>query len=96
MPELASAGSSRPAYLWDYDLDEPRFRAILEGGAIGRLDQDWGKAAGLFPVDLARALLSATPADHSLIRWIEAPPVEEFLESLRKLGEGLLLLAERK
>jgi predicted nucleotidyltransferase component of viral defense system len=53
-----------------------------------------GKAAGLFPVDLARALLSATPADHSLIRWIEVPPVDEFLGGLRKLGEGLLLLSD--
>ena len=53
-----------------------------------------GKAAGLFPVDLARVLLSATPADHSLVRWIEAPPVTAFLGSLRKLGEGLLLLAD--
>lgn len=42
MSELASTGSSRPAYLWDYDLDERRFRAILEGrDAIGRLDRDW-------------------------------------------------------
>ena len=53
-----------------------------------------GKAAGLFPVDLARALLSATPVDHSLIRWIEAPPVDDFLGELRRLGEGLLLLAD--
>lgn len=53
-----------------------------------------GKAAGLFPVDLARALLSATPADHSLVRWIEAPSVEVFLDSLRKLAEGLLLLTD--
>lgn len=50
------------------------------------------KAAGLFPLDLARRLLSATPADHGLIRWIEAPPVEQFLAELRRLGEELLLL----
>lgn len=42
MPAHASPGRPRPAYLWDYDLDEPRFRAILEGReAIGRLDRDW-------------------------------------------------------
>jgi hypothetical protein len=51
-----------------------------------------GKAAGLFPVDLARPLLRATAADWRLVRWIEAPPVEQFLSDLRRLGEGLLLL----
>ncbi len=29
-------------YLWDYDLDETQFRALLEGElVIGRLDSDW-------------------------------------------------------
>lgn len=29
-------------YVWDYDLDEARFRALLEGRErIGRLDRDW-------------------------------------------------------
>jgi hypothetical protein len=51
-----------------------------------------GKAAGLFPADLARALLSATPSDWQLVRWIEAPPVEQFLGDLHRLGEELLLL----
>jgi hypothetical protein len=32
----------RPAYLWDYDIDEARFRTLLEGEiTIGRLDSDW-------------------------------------------------------
>jgi len=51
-----------------------------------------GKAAGLFPVDLARPLLNASASDWELVRWIEAPPVEQFLEDLRRLGEELLLL----
>jgi len=51
-----------------------------------------GKAAGLFPVDLARSLLSATASDWELVRWIEAPPVDQFLADLRCLGEELLLL----
>lgn len=51
-----------------------------------------GKAAGLFPVDLARSLLSATGSDWQLVRWIEAPPVDQFLGDLRRLGEELLLL----
>lgn len=29
-------------YLWDYDLDESDFQALLEGRAsFGRLDRDW-------------------------------------------------------
>jgi hypothetical protein len=29
-------------YVWDYDIDETQFRAILEGKTtIGRLDSDW-------------------------------------------------------
>jgi hypothetical protein len=51
-----------------------------------------GKAAGLFPVDLARPLLSATPSDWELVRWIEPPPVDQFLGELRRLGEELLLI----
>lgn len=51
-----------------------------------------GKAAGLFPVELARSLLSAAPPDHGLIRWIEAPSVEQFLADLKREGEKLLRL----
>jgi hypothetical protein len=51
-----------------------------------------GKAAGLFPVDLARPLLRATSSDWELVRWIEAPPVDRYLGDLRRLGEELLLL----
>ncbi|OGR90489.1 MAG: hypothetical protein A2V88_13060 [Elusimicrobia bacterium RBG_16_66_12] len=49
------------------------------------------KAAGLFPADVARILLNASRADWKLVRWIEAPPVEQFLADLRALGESLLL-----
>jgi hypothetical protein len=31
------------------------------------------KAAGIFPVDLARVLCSTTQADWELVRWIEPP-----------------------
>ena len=51
------------------------------------------KAAGVFPADLARLLCSATTEDWEVIRWIEAPPVEQFLEQLNDLGEQLLLLS---
>jgi hypothetical protein len=31
-----------PYYLWDYDIDESQFRAVLHGElTIGRLDSDW-------------------------------------------------------
>jgi hypothetical protein len=33
---------SRLPYLWDYDIDEETFQALLEGRtALGRLDRDW-------------------------------------------------------
>src|SRR4051794_4111530 len=34
---------ARLAYLWDYDLDEADFQALLDGGqrTLGRLDRDW-------------------------------------------------------
>jgi hypothetical protein len=50
------------------------------------------KAAGVLPADLAGALLTATSEDWQLIRWIQAPPLEDFLAGLRRLGELLLLL----
>jgi len=52
------------------------------------------KAAGVFPADLARLLLSATPDNWEQVRWIEAPPVEKFLADLQALGEALILLDE--
>ncbi|MCU0249866.1 MAG: hypothetical protein MUE61_06640 [Vicinamibacterales bacterium] len=34
--------NGRLTFVWDYDIDEAAFRAILAGGApIGRLDRDW-------------------------------------------------------
>ncbi len=36
------APGHRLPWVWDYDLDEPTFRAILAGTSrIGRLDRDW-------------------------------------------------------
>lgn len=32
----------RPAYLWDYEIDEDTFRALLDDKlTIGRLDSEW-------------------------------------------------------
>ncbi len=50
-----------------------------------------GKAAGVFPADLARLLCSATKADWEAVRWINSPQVDEYLSDLNALGEKLLL-----
>ncbi len=50
------------------------------------------KAAGIFPLDLARVLLSATADDWKQVRWIHAPPAERFVADLHTLGESLILL----
>ena len=55
------------------------------------LENAHGKAAGIFPADIARVLLSATEADWQLIRWIDAPPVVDFLRDLQILGESLIV-----
>jgi hypothetical protein len=51
-----------------------------------------GKAAGIFPVDLARVLCSATHNDWELVRWINPPDPEQFISELSVLGQKLLLL----
>ena len=51
-----------------------------------------GKAAGVFPLDLARVLLSATVADWEQIRWVDAPSANRFVADLHTLGESLILL----
>ena len=50
------------------------------------------KAAGVFPADLARVLISTKEADWKAIRWIQAPPAETFITQLNQLGESLLLI----
>ena len=81
------------------DRDEPKDLADIWGFCrrLGlplscALDNASSKAAGLFPPDLARGLLSATRADWELIRWIDAPDPEAFITDLRHLGEELALL----
>jgi hypothetical protein len=84
------------------DREEPKDLADVWGFCVRlglsleqALEGAHGKAVGLFPVDLARPLLGATASDWRLVRWIEAPPVDEFLGDLRRLGEELLLLQPR-
>ncbi len=57
------------------------------------LDDAHSKAAGLFPPDLARVLLSASRSDWELIRWHDAPDPERYIADLHKLGQQLLLVA---
>ena len=67
-------------------------------GLCGRMDLSLkeaiagaqGKAAGVFPVDLARVLCSASRLDWELVRWIEPPDPEQFLAQLDELGKGLI------
>ena len=51
-----------------------------------------GKAAGIFPADLSRVLLSASKADFDLIRWRKSPNVNDFIQDLHHLGEKLIIL----
>lgn len=59
-------------------------QAALEGAQ--------SKAAGLFPADVARALLTVTSEDWKLVRWIDAPDPARFIADLTEVGERLLLV----
>jgi hypothetical protein len=50
------------------------------------------KAAGVFPADLARVLMSASQSDWEVIKWIEPPEVEVFIAALHGLGEELVII----
>ncbi len=49
-----------------------------------------GKAAGVFPVDLARVLCSVTRSDWEVVRWIHPPDPDQYIAQLYKLGESLI------
>jgi hypothetical protein len=51
-----------------------------------------GKAIGIFPADFARVLCSVEQADWQAVRWINAPPLDQFLSQVNQLGENLLLV----
>ena len=50
-----------------------------------------GKAAGVFPADLARILCTAEENDLTPIRWIKPPDTEKIISQLNELGESLIL-----
>jgi Nucleotidyl transferase AbiEii toxin, Type IV TA system len=81
------------------DREEPKDFADIWGfccrlglSLSAALEGAQGKAAGIFPVDVARLLCTADRKDWELIRWIEAPEPDQFLNDLRELGEALILL----
>ncbi len=50
-----------------------------------------GKAAGVFPPDVARRLCSVSHNDWQHVRWIDPPDPESFVSEVLALGESLLL-----
>jgi hypothetical protein len=81
------------------DREEPKDLADVWGFCVrmklplGRaLENAHGKAAGLFPADVARALLRASESDWRLVRWTEAPDPAQYVADLHRLGEELLLI----
>jgi hypothetical protein len=80
------------------DRDEPKDLADIWGFCCQKnlslrdaITNAQSKAAGVFPADLARVLLSVKLADWEAIRWIQSPPAEKFIAQLTALGESLLL-----
>lgn len=49
------------------------------------------KAAGIFPVEVARILDSASQDDWAAVKWITAPDPAQFVHHLRALAESLIL-----
>jgi predicted nucleotidyltransferase component of viral defense system len=81
------------------DRREPRDLADIWGfcsrlglSCEAAIENAQSKAAGLFPADVARALLSATEDDWRLVRWSAPPDPARFIDDLKALGERLLLL----
>ncbi len=67
------------------------FSALMKLPIQDAIQGAHGKAAGIFPADLARILCSVTSDDWSLIRWHHSPTFEDYRSTLAALGEALLL-----
>lgn len=50
------------------------------------------KATGIYPLDLARRLCTATHKDWQQVLWIDPPDVDRYLADLNRLGEELILV----
>lgn len=79
--------------------EEPRDLADIWGlcTRLGLSIQDaiegaTSKATGIYPLDLARRLCSATHKDWQQVRWIDAPDAAHYLAELNQLGEQLILV----
>ena len=68
------------------------FCCLMDLSLEGAITGAQGKAAGIFPADLSRVLLSASKADFDIIRWIKCPNVDAFIRDLHHLGEKLIIL----
>jgi Nucleotidyl transferase AbiEii toxin, Type IV TA system len=80
------------------DRREPRDLADIWGFCVQlglscetAIENAQSKAAGLFPADVARALLSVTADDWRLVRWSDPPDSAKFIADLKAIGERLLL-----
>ncbi len=80
------------------DREEPKDLADIWGfcyqlglSLTEAIENAHSKAAGIFPADLARVLISTTNTDWALVRWISAPLPEEFVADLQALGEKLIV-----
>jgi predicted nucleotidyltransferase component of viral defense system len=49
------------------------------------------KAAGIYPLDIARKLLTVTQTQWALVRWIDPPDLYQYISELKSLGEKLIL-----
>ncbi|HID52017.1 MAG TPA: hypothetical protein EYP41_08275 [Anaerolineae bacterium] len=65
--------------------------SVLEAISVAQ-----GKAAGIFPVDFARVLLSANESDWQLIRWLNPSEPTMFVRSLYEIGEEIIFSAMDK
>ncbi len=79
------------------DRSEPKDLADIWGFCCMRglsirdaIEGAQGKAVGVFPADLARALARARVEDWHAVRWIDPPAPEKFVRELGELAESLL------
>ncbi|NKQ36257.1 MAG: nucleotidyl transferase AbiEii/AbiGii toxin family protein [Chloroflexi bacterium] len=85
------------------DREEPKDLADIWGfctqmklSVLEAISAAQGKAAGIFPVDFARVLLSANESDWQLIRWLNPPEPTMFVRSLHEIGEEIIFSAMDK
>jgi hypothetical protein len=67
-----ATGTGRLDFVWDYDVSEQEFRALLAGGPpIGRLDGDWAAVRLLeyAPYDRIRTFLGIGDLVRGWPRW---------------------------